>query len=375
VSAAVRGWRARGAGLLLVCLLAACGGGGGGGGGSASGVEFSALSASRTSFEVAEGASVPDLGLSAQVSGNLASLDGKTLYVLIDDPLGLFAVTSGVTFNATTGRAAIVLSGLQQTVAGRRSGRLGVRVCLDAACQNALTPAGYGIDVAVTVRSGLRTSPAQQVFRVPFGTLPTPALVRVTVPEGRDPADYSAGIVAGPIGEVFDLTRQGVPGAEGVLVAPRLMPVGRYERRLEISANSVDLGAAGSAVYVQEVPLVLEVEPSNVDFAVLPSSLSFTFDQGSQEARPFTVGAVAQSGSFRLDPVVYDLAGEPPGTAYPLRGTWLWTFGEAWTVSVCQGTACLPRGTYRAHLPFVRLTSAGVPTGQVVEVPVELTVR
>lgn len=374
MSAALRGLLTGGAGLLLVGLLAACGGGGGGGG-SSSGVEFSALAASRTSFEVAEGARLPDIGLTAQVSGNLATLDGKTLYVLIDDPLGLFAAASGVTFNAQTGRAGIALSGREQSTVGRRSGRLGVRVCLDAACQSSLTPAGYGIDVAVTVRSGLRTSPTQQFFRVPFGTLPGPALVRVTVPEGRDPADYSAGIVAGASGEVFDLTRQQTPGAEGVLVAPRLLPVGRYERRLEVSASSVDLGAASSAAYVQEVPLVLEVEPSDVDFAVLPSSLSFTFDQGSQEVRPFTVGAVAQSGSFRLDPVVYDLASEPPGTAYPLRGTWLWTLGEAWTVGVCQGTACLPRGTYRAHLPFVRLTSAGVPTGQVVEVPVELTVR
>jgi hypothetical protein len=224
------------------------------------------------------------------------------------------------------------------------------------------------------VRAGLRTSPGSVVLRVPFGTMPDTSLVRVVVPEGRAPSEFTASLVAGSDGVVFDLTRQLTPGAEGALVAPRLLPVGRYERRLDIVAVSADSGP-GAQVYLTEVPLVLEVEPSSVDHAVLPASLAFSFEQGDTRVRPFTVGAVAQGGSFRLDPVVYDHSGEPPGTAYPMRSTWLDTPGENWTVAVCSGSQCMPRGTYRAVLRFVRLTTAGVPTGLVVEVPVTLTVQ
>jgi hypothetical protein len=204
--------------------------------------------------------------------------------------------------------------------------------------------------------------------------MPPTNLVRVVVPEGRLPSEFSEGIVAGSDGQVFDLARDLTPGAEGVLVAPRLLPVGRYQRRLSISATSADAGF-GAQTYVHEVTLVLDVEPSNVDFAVLPSALDFTIDHGTQSLRPFTVGAVAQNGGFRLDPVLYDHGAEPPGTAYPMRGAWLQTGGETWSVAVCEGASCLPRGIYRATLRFIRLTSAGVPTGQAVDVPVTLTVR
>lgn len=361
------------AALLFVTLLGACGGGGGGG----ESVQFSALGASTTRFDVAEGATVPDVVLSAQVSGNVAVLDGKTLYVLIDDPIGLFTPTPSIGYDAGTQRASIVLAGRPQTVAGQRGGRLGVRVCLDAGCQTQLTPAGYGIDLAITVRAGLRTSPQQITVRVPFGTLPDPSLVRIVVPEGRSASEFDAGIVAGPDNSpVFDLTRQLTPGAEGVLVAPRLLPVGRYERRLGVGALGADLGPGGVHVYLDEVALVLEVEPSSVDFAVLPSSLAFAFDHGTQGIRPFTVGAVAQNGRFELDPVVYDNSSDPPDAATsPLRNTWLSTAGDSWGVEVCRGATCLPRGSYRATLRFVRYTTAGFPTGLTVDVPVALTVR
>ncbi|WP_425258845.1 hypothetical protein ACPOLB_25400 [Rubrivivax sp. RP6-9] len=362
------------AALILVTTLVACGGGGGGGGDTRSGVEFSALAASTTRFDVPEGGSTPDIALSAQISGNLAELDGKTLYVRIDDGLGLFEPAARIDYNASTRQASVALTGRQQTLTGLRSGRLGVRVCLDVACQNALTPPGYGIDMSVNVRAGLRTTPSELLVRVPFGTLPPTSLVRVVVPEGRTPSEFSAGIVAGADGTAFDLSRDLTPGSEGIRVAPRLLPVGRYQSRLEVVATSADTGF-GAQSYVQESSLVLEVEPSDVDFAVLPSVLDFTVDYGTQRLQPFTVGAVAQTGSFRLDPVVYDHGEEPPGTAYPLRGAWLRTAGEAWSVVVCEGTSCLPRGVHRATLPFVRLTAAGFPTGQVVEVPVTLTVR
>lgn len=361
--------------LFTLAWLSACGGGGGGGG-SDSGVRFSEPVASTSSFDVAEGGSVPDVTLTAQVSGNPGALDGKVLYVIVDDALGLFGTAATVGFDAATARATIGLAGRAQTTPGQRSGRLGVRVCLDPACANALTPAGYGVDMTLKVRTGLRTSPSPLVVQVPFGTLPDARLVAVTVPEGRDASAFSAGIVAGTDPAiVFDLERTLAPGATGVRVAPRLLPVGRYERRLEVSASSVDLGFPGSRQYVDEVPLVLEVQPSDVDFAVLPATLSFTIDHGTAALRPFTVGAVARDGSFRLDPVEHDFSAEPPGTSYPLRGGWLSTAGDAWHVAVCEGAACLPRGSYRATLRFVRLTAAGVPTGQVVEVPVELTVR
>jgi hypothetical protein len=357
-----------------VTFLAACGGSSGGGG-NGTDVRFSSLSPAQANVDVAEGAQAPDLTLSTQLSGDLAALNGKTLFVVIEEPLGLFAPTAQISYDSTTARASVVLSGQPQTVPGSRNGRLAVRVCLDAACQTRLTPDGFGIDVTVRVRTGLRISPAQVSVSVPFGTVPTPALVSVVAPEGRAATDFTFGIVAPNLTQVLDVSGPNPAGGPGVLVSPRLLPVGRYERRLEISATSADSGLA-ARTYVTGVPLVIEVLPSAVEYAVAPSSLTFTIDHGTARLQPFTVGAVAQTGSFRLDPVIYDNSGDPPEAATsPMRNQWLNTSGDAWAVGVCAGPSCLPRGTYRATLRFVRYDANNFPTGLTVDVPVTLTVR
>jgi len=231
--------------LALGLLLGACGGGGGGGGGglagfpvggSASGngttpnnpgsplvdpnfttVNLSVesvvdvlsdagkpASISGTYFE---GAKMADVGLLGTAVGDLSVLAGKTLYVIVEDPAGLFqaSVQATPTTSPKPGLFVMLLGKTLQTP-GTYTGNLRVYVCLDARCSVRLGNVPYNIPYNVVVKRGMKieigdafkykrgasypgldSSPDANIVAVAsrFGQRPPVATMRVTLPEGH----------------------------------------------------------------------------------------------------------------------------------------------------------------------------------------------
>jgi len=232
--------------LALGLLLGACGGGGGGGGGGglaglpigggASGngatpnnpgsplvdpnfttVNLSVenvvdvltdagkpASISGTYFE---GAKMADVGLLGTAVGDLSVLNGKTLYVIVEDPAGLFQanVQATPTTSPKPGLLVVLLGKTLQTP-GTYTGNLRVYVCLDARCSVRLGNVPYNIPYNVVVKRGMKieigeafknkrgggfpgldTSPDANIVAVEsrFGQRPPVATMKVTLPEGH----------------------------------------------------------------------------------------------------------------------------------------------------------------------------------------------
>lgn len=360
----------------LTATLIGCGGGGGGEEGKAP-LSFGAVTPASLSFDIPQGVNTPWVILSAPVGGDTSVLQGQTLFVRVDDPLGLFEGGT-VGWDSASSRATLSLSGRTQEQPGTRSGRVTLRVCLDAACQQRLNTNELGFDISVKVRAGLRVDSTNLALTAPFGTAPTPQLVRVMAPEGRDATDFRFGLLPPASGTppiAVDLALQADGAGTGVLVTPRMLPVGRYEHRLWIEA-ATDQGTPQAARYGVEVPIVVEVTPSAVDFAVSPTALALQIEHGRTAILPFSIATVAQGGHLSLIDKVYDNRDAPPGAeASAPYNQWLQTPPSQWHVFGCVGSDCLPRGLYRATLRYGRFDERGFATGQVVDVPVSLEVR
>lgn len=153
---------------MLALGLAACGGGGGGGGdsksadssGGSGGAGYTTVAASIAGvtpstiksdyYEGAQPTSYTTFNGSAK--GDLSVLNGKTLYVILEDPDGLFAPNP----SAFVSGSSLTLNAVNQVKKpGTYKGSLNIYACLDAGCTVRLGNVPYPIPYDVRVRSNL----------------------------------------------------------------------------------------------------------------------------------------------------------------------------------------------------------------------------
>jgi hypothetical protein len=177
------------AGVLLA--LASCGGGGGDAP-PAPGPSVTVGSPDVTSIAAAilVGDPMHDVLLTGTVSGDLASLNGRTIFVIVEDPGGLFVSTPPPSLvlqnlSATTVQYALTLRGMVMPAVTRRTGTMRVFVCLDLACASPLGGIPILLPYDVQVIPGLTVDPKTFDITVPFGTTPPDQIVSVAV------TDYS----------------------------------------------------------------------------------------------------------------------------------------------------------------------------------------
>ena len=123
--------------------------------------------------------------VTGHVEGEMLLLKGKTVYVILEDPTGLFDSNASISFREATPNGvnySLKLLGKLLTKAERLTGTLVIRVCLDLACKIPLGRRPLTVAYDFTVHERLAVSRNAIQVEVPFGTVPPPETVDVTWP-------------------------------------------------------------------------------------------------------------------------------------------------------------------------------------------------
>lgn len=368
------GW-VRAAALVVVLALAACGGGGGEGGGGSAADPATAVRVALTSPTQPYNATVPsesrapDLTLVGRATGDLATLNGRTLLLVVEDPSGLFETGPFASVNNTTGEATVALRGKVLTAAGHHAGNLRVLVCLDAACQSQLQGSPLILPYDVTVLPGLTVAADTVELTSRYGDGPTQRTLAVTLPPQVDQAQVvSSAFVGGPVSYFFSATAATTaPGSAVVTLDFPMMVPGSYTGFLFVSAGN----------YTRTVTVRHTVaDNAAVAAAVWPRSFAFTQRAGDRTQRPVRFDILARPGdSLQYLGVTY-LEAPPAAAGHAQHNAW-------WYVSVvlneptmipCDtagGTDCLPAGTYRAAARWLVIRADG--SQATAEFPIAMT--
>jgi hypothetical protein len=172
---------------LAALLIAGCGGGGGGSGGDtnngSSAVTVGTPTPAKITATKIVGDSLGIIKFTGNVTGNIDSLQGKPIAVVVEDPAQLFMGTGQLTLVRTASGAAYELSlaGRPLSTGGHLTGTIRIFACLDATCQQTLggTPLTVPYDLNV---EDLTLSRQQINLTVPFGTVPAVETVNVSWP-------------------------------------------------------------------------------------------------------------------------------------------------------------------------------------------------
>ena len=256
-------------------------GGGGGGSDSGIGVRLSNVQAQGTTQRVY--ASTTPIGIvwiTADVSGDLSRLNGRTIYVIVTDPDGLFEATPAVTIMPNGIGNSIRLFG-KSTVGrtGTYRGPLTLRVCLDIACNQQFDGSPVQLPLQIDVLPGLQVA-SPLVVDLAFGQAPTTIEVPVTVPV--DAAGFSAALTPLPgknNGAIFyEHLNAPMPGLR---ITPRRLPVGAYTQTFTLSGTAF----VGPVPYLLQtaLPVTINVRPTpGLEFAIDPPQLALqTLSTGS----------------------------------------------------------------------------------------------
>lgn len=362
--------------LALVAALSACGGGdGGGGGGGGTGVGSVTVTLggpARFDATIYEGQSVPTLVVPFTLSGDVASLNGRTVHVYLVIPdTRLFGATPTL-YVAPDGRSGNVQVGgsiAASGSAGTYTNTATARVCLDPACASALRVVNPDIPYSITVKQGVRVEGV--ALRTTFGAAPAPIRVPIGLPDGvrswtvkpgnggvsfqtvrADPApDGSAALVVSPVALFLPGTSTEAIRVEAVTAEGQTL--GRYFEATYSTTTS-------DVPYAFRIPSVHVTVPSGYAFLTDPvrADALFPGDDGDRFdylGATYTWPAAADGMSLRDRWLYLYLPVEEGSPRWPTM-----RYGIEVETQSCMTGTCLPAGRYEAQLHF-RYTPASGP--------------
>jgi hypothetical protein len=183
--------------LVMAVTVAALGACGGGGGGNAA-IDVPLLRLTNIVLpavdqEVFEGGGdpIPTLSIAADVVGNLQSLNGATVYVIVQDPDALFDSKAGVSLSANgLGNVLTIYGRSVNAKAGTFHGPLTVNVCLDPACLKPLGGSPFSVPYTIKVLQGLQLTQNLSTLTAAFDSPSAPWTTSVLLPTGA--TDFTA---------------------------------------------------------------------------------------------------------------------------------------------------------------------------------------
>ncbi|OYT87746.1 MAG: hypothetical protein CFE46_11465 [Burkholderiales bacterium PBB6] len=169
-------------------LLAGCGGGGSSGD-QASNVTLANVSLPAITDETYENGSptrttLPSFLVSADVQGNLASLNGKTIYVIVEDRDGFVQRASVVAPLRQVGTTIYVETKTFGPPPGRYTSGFVIKVCLDSNCTTQLGGSPIVVPYDITVLPGLVLNSNAAVSLTSRVNTRTERTVPLTLPTG-----------------------------------------------------------------------------------------------------------------------------------------------------------------------------------------------
>jgi hypothetical protein len=371
-----RGWAwLRAATMFAAALLASCGGGGDGPP-PAPAVTVGPPSVTTLNTTVLENTSLADVVLAGTVSGDVASLSGRQVFVIVEDPASLFESAAllqlqqaGAVWNYN-----LTLRGRALTTPGHRTGNLRVFVCLDAACNTRFIGTPISIPFDVNVVPGLVLSTKTINVTAPFGTVPPDQLVSVAmssfssnwVPSDANPFNPA-------ITKTLTIVGEGQPTSASQLTLRLGLAIpGTYAERVRVH-TSATIGANLARDFDEFIDITYTITDNpSIDYASSPPSLSLTQSATDTLVRPAPYQFITNFGTVQTSvTVVYD---PPPApTAGPFNSWWELA-NQTYHSCVGNGTPtvdCLAPGVYTARVQYQLTGPLGTHT---VEYPITLTV-
>ncbi len=365
--------------LLATFLLTGCGGGGGEGPSSGSGsgaVTIGPPTTGGLTVSLLPGDSTPNFAVTGKLNGDFNSLNGKTVYVTVEDPASLFQPEARLLFllDGNQWNYELTLWGKPVSQAGHFAGALRIFACLDQGCAQPLAGAPISVPYDVTVPDSLKVSQNVVNVTTPFGTVPEDQKIGITLSNfgstwiASNVTPYTGGInlvTPSPEGRAStgDLTLRFAPERPGTYTeiirvnAPMSLPP---RERME----------------TQEITVNYTVTPSNVEYFFWPNRLDLTKSRRDVSTGYSTYRLLTLPDVQAESVAVEYLPGSPNSTG-PTNNWW----SDYWrSYSACRGftqpegsigSDGLAEGVYRAQVRYRVLSISGT---QDILMPITLTV-
>ena len=375
---------------LMALLVAGCGGGGSGGGSAGSGsgpggsgsvgspagaVTVGAPTPAKVSATKVVGDTMDSVKLTGAVTGDVESLQNKSVTVMIEDPSQLFQGTGYLTLvrTATGFSYELDLPANQLKTSGHLAGNLRVFACLDTACKQPLAGTPLTVPYDVTVEEGLALSRQDVTVTVPFGTVPPPEIVTVgwsqTFGKGyiiNNTTPYNPYV---PTYVSFDQSAGTLLTAPQLQLKPQAAPPGAYTELVEVRSNPT-LADGRTPSFVKTITVHYNVTPNpGLDYVTFPAGpIELTHSASDRAVRYYNHRLVLNTGVTAAYLGVDYLSAA--GTTGP-AASWWDEYPYNGSYHSCVGDLCLTPGVYTAQIRY-RLTT---PTGtRDIAVPLKLTV-
>jgi hypothetical protein len=376
------GWAARAALAWSLALgMSGCGGGGGDGPAApAASVTVNAPSVSALNAEVLQGTTLPAVTLSGTVSGDVAGLAGRSVYVVVEDPASMFEANALLQLQqaGAVWQYTLSLTGRTLDTSGRRTGNLRVFVCLDAACTSRLNGTPISIPFDVNVVPGMTLGTHALQFTVPFGTVPAEQTVDVALSSFSTTWVSSDDKPYDPSTTKTLVLLNGNQANTGTQLRFRLTPAipGTYTERIRVHTEAI-LGTNLSRDVNEYIDITYTVTPNDaVDHVFDPPALNLTHSASNPLLQEHGYRLYTNFGYIQSwVGVVFD----PPPVANPTGPYNSWWDDYMRYSYACVGIGggsstvydCLKPGVYTARVQY-RIT--GSSSSRIVELPITMTV-
>lgn len=365
----------------LALALTGCGGGGGDGPSApAAAVTVNAPSLTALNADVLEGTAMPGVVMSGTVSGDVASLAGRSVYVVVEDPASLFEANALLQLQQTGAvwQYTLSLTGRTLDTNGRRTGNLRVSVCLDAACTSRLNGTPISIPFDINVVPGMTLGTHALQFTVPFGTVPDEQTVDVALSSFSTTWVSSDDKPYDPSATRTLVLLNGNQANTGTQLRFRLTPAipGTYTERIRVHTDAM-LGVNLSRDVNQYIDITYTVTPNDaLDHVFDPPALNLTHSASNPLLQEHGYQLYTNFGYTQTwVGVVFDPP--PVATTGPYNSWWddHLRRSHACIGTILDGGAvnydCMKPGVYTARVRYQITGSSG---SRIVELPITLAV-